>query len=208
MFFRPLADRWPSSPLSRSPAPDRRILTSPVPASPTNPLRRLIHSPSPLTQSQYACAYPSDLTRLDRLVCLRSAQRGAEDEAGEEKSQPGVTRWGGIGLSSQRAQSPVTDPRLARAIYPSCAFYVNKNGLRKVPPVSTYPNHVTFGLRMMVLERCLPAPVRIVPDSCFVHQKKKKKKTHKMIRDSEWSPAKQWQLRFDGRALKEPLLTS
>lgn len=49
--FHSFADRWPSSPLSRSPAPDRRILTSPVLASPTNPLRRLIHSPSPLTQS-------------------------------------------------------------------------------------------------------------------------------------------------------------
>lgn len=48
------ADRWPSSPLSRSPAPDRRILTSSVPASPTNPMRRLILSPSPLTQSEYA----------------------------------------------------------------------------------------------------------------------------------------------------------
>lgn len=46
------ADRWPSSPLSRSPAPDRRILTSSVPASPTNPMRRLILSPSPLTQSR------------------------------------------------------------------------------------------------------------------------------------------------------------
>uniref|UniRef100_A0A3B5LIV3 Signal transducing adaptor family member 2a n=1 Tax=Xiphophorus couchianus TaxID=32473 RepID=A0A3B5LIV3_9TELE len=38
-------------PLSRSPAADRRILTSPVPASPTNPMRRLILSPSPLTQT-------------------------------------------------------------------------------------------------------------------------------------------------------------
>lgn len=47
-----LADRWPSSPLSRSPAPDRRLLTSSVPASPTNPMRRLILSPSPLTQSE------------------------------------------------------------------------------------------------------------------------------------------------------------
>lgn len=50
--FHSGADRWPSSPLSRSPAPDRRILTSPVPASPTNPMRRLILSPSPLTQSE------------------------------------------------------------------------------------------------------------------------------------------------------------
>uniref|UniRef100_A0A8C2X853 Signal transducing adaptor family member 2a n=1 Tax=Cyclopterus lumpus TaxID=8103 RepID=A0A8C2X853_CYCLU len=40
-----------SLPLSRSPAPDRRILTSPVPASPTNPMRRLILSPSPLAQT-------------------------------------------------------------------------------------------------------------------------------------------------------------
>ncbi|XP_061549290.1 signal-transducing adaptor protein 2a isoform X1 [Phycodurus eques] len=45
------ADRWPSSPPPRSPAPERRILTSSVPASPTNPLRRLILSPSPLAQS-------------------------------------------------------------------------------------------------------------------------------------------------------------
>ncbi|XP_034051893.1 signal-transducing adaptor protein 2a isoform X1 [Gymnodraco acuticeps] len=45
------ADRWPSSPLNRSPAPDRRILTSSVPASPTNPMRRLILSPSPLAQT-------------------------------------------------------------------------------------------------------------------------------------------------------------
>uniref|UniRef100_A0A096LTX6 Signal transducing adaptor family member 2a n=1 Tax=Poecilia formosa TaxID=48698 RepID=A0A096LTX6_POEFO len=44
-------DRWCTSPLSRSPAADRRILTSPVPASPTNPMRRLILSPSPLTQT-------------------------------------------------------------------------------------------------------------------------------------------------------------
>lgn len=51
-FLHSSADRWPSSPLSRSPAPDRRILTSPVPASPTNPMRRLILSPSPLTQSE------------------------------------------------------------------------------------------------------------------------------------------------------------
>ena len=50
--FRSGADRWPGSPLSRSPAPDRRILTSPVPASPTNPMRRLILSPSPLAQSE------------------------------------------------------------------------------------------------------------------------------------------------------------
>uniref|UniRef100_A0AAX7U3V1 Signal transducing adaptor family member 2a n=1 Tax=Astatotilapia calliptera TaxID=8154 RepID=A0AAX7U3V1_ASTCA len=48
----PKQDRWSSSsPLSRSPAPDRRILTSPVPASPSNPMRRLILSPSPLTQT-------------------------------------------------------------------------------------------------------------------------------------------------------------
>uniref|UniRef100_A0A8D2ZPZ2 Signal transducing adaptor family member 2a n=1 Tax=Scophthalmus maximus TaxID=52904 RepID=A0A8D2ZPZ2_SCOMX len=48
----PKQDRWSSSsPLYRSPAPDRRILTSPVPASPTNPMRRLILSPSPLTQT-------------------------------------------------------------------------------------------------------------------------------------------------------------
>ncbi|XP_072220450.1 signal-transducing adaptor protein 2a [Leuresthes tenuis] len=47
----PKQDRWCSSPLSRSPAADRRILTSSVPASPTNPMRRLIHSPSPLTQT-------------------------------------------------------------------------------------------------------------------------------------------------------------
>ncbi|CAJ1072023.1 signal-transducing adaptor protein 2a [Xyrichtys novacula] len=44
-------DRWCSSPLTRSPAPDRRILTSSVPASPTNPMRRLILSPSPLAQT-------------------------------------------------------------------------------------------------------------------------------------------------------------
>lgn len=61
------ADRWPSSPLSRSPATDRRILTSPVPASPTNPMRRLILSPSPLTQSEYTiqthpAVVESDLT--------------------------------------------------------------------------------------------------------------------------------------------------
>uniref|UniRef100_A0A8C8A2Y4 Signal transducing adaptor family member 2a n=1 Tax=Oryzias sinensis TaxID=183150 RepID=A0A8C8A2Y4_9TELE len=48
----PKQDRWCTSPLSRSPAPDRRILISSVPASPTNPMRRLIHSPSPLTQSK------------------------------------------------------------------------------------------------------------------------------------------------------------
>ncbi|KAM9719458.1 signal-transducing adaptor protein 2a isoform 1-T1 [Menidia menidia] len=47
----PKQDRWCSSPVSRSPVPDRRVLTSSVPASPTNPMRRLIHSPSPLTQS-------------------------------------------------------------------------------------------------------------------------------------------------------------
>lgn len=47
----PKQDRWCTSPLSRSPAPDRRILTSPVPSSPTNPMRRLVLSPSPLTQS-------------------------------------------------------------------------------------------------------------------------------------------------------------
>ncbi|XP_061834722.1 signal-transducing adaptor protein 2a [Nerophis lumbriciformis] len=47
----PKQDRWPGSPPPRSPAPDRRILTSPVPASPTNPMRRLILSPSPLAQS-------------------------------------------------------------------------------------------------------------------------------------------------------------
>lgn len=52
-------DRWPGSPLSRSPAPDRRILSSSVPASPTNPMRRLIHSPSPLAQSEYAVQIPS-----------------------------------------------------------------------------------------------------------------------------------------------------
>ncbi|MEQ2179025.1 hypothetical protein GOODEAATRI_020317 [Goodea atripinnis] len=46
-------NRWCTSPLSRSPAADRRTLTSPVPASPTNPMRRLILSPSPLTQSEY-----------------------------------------------------------------------------------------------------------------------------------------------------------
>lgn len=51
-YFHSCADRWCTSPLSRSPAPDRRILTSSVPASPTNPMRRLIHSPSPLTQSK------------------------------------------------------------------------------------------------------------------------------------------------------------
>lgn len=51
LFF--CTDRWCTSPLSRSPAADRRILTSPVPASPTNPMRRLILSPSPLTQSEY-----------------------------------------------------------------------------------------------------------------------------------------------------------
>ncbi|KAG7214640.1 hypothetical protein INR49_010532 [Caranx melampygus] len=44
-------NRWCSSPLSRSPASDRRILTSPVPASPTNPMRRLILSPSPLAHT-------------------------------------------------------------------------------------------------------------------------------------------------------------
>ncbi|KAM4728535.1 signal-transducing adaptor protein 2a isoform 1-T1 [Anableps anableps] len=47
----PKQDRWCTSPLSRSPAADRRILSSPVPASPTNPMRRLILSPSPLTQT-------------------------------------------------------------------------------------------------------------------------------------------------------------
>lgn len=52
-FFFFCTDRWCTSPLSRSPAADRRILTSPVPASPTNPMRRLILSPSPLTQSEY-----------------------------------------------------------------------------------------------------------------------------------------------------------
>ncbi|XP_056276529.1 signal-transducing adaptor protein 2a [Pseudoliparis swirei] len=51
MSFCSVADRWPGSPLSRSPAPDRRILTSPAPASPTNPMRRLILSPSPLAQT-------------------------------------------------------------------------------------------------------------------------------------------------------------
>ncbi|XP_046883665.1 signal-transducing adaptor protein 2a isoform X1 [Hypomesus transpacificus] len=46
-------ERWPSKPLPRSPAPDRRILsvTSPVPSSPTNPMRRLILSPSPLAHT-------------------------------------------------------------------------------------------------------------------------------------------------------------
>ncbi|CAL8345646.1 unnamed protein product [Merluccius merluccius] len=47
----PKQDRMSSKPLPRSPAPDRRILTSAVPSSPTNPLRRLILSPSPLAQT-------------------------------------------------------------------------------------------------------------------------------------------------------------
>lgn len=61
------ADRWPSSPLSRSPAPDRRILTSSVPASPTNPMRRLILSPSPLTQSEYAAQITTAVPHPDIL---------------------------------------------------------------------------------------------------------------------------------------------
>lgn len=58
------ADRWPSSPLSRSPAPDRRILASSVPASPTNPMRRLILSPSPLTQSEYTVKIPPVMNKV------------------------------------------------------------------------------------------------------------------------------------------------
>ncbi|XP_024246843.1 signal-transducing adaptor protein 1-like isoform X1 [Oncorhynchus tshawytscha] len=45
----PKQERW--KPLPRSPAPDRRILsavTSPVPSSPSSPMRRLVLSPSPL----------------------------------------------------------------------------------------------------------------------------------------------------------------
>lgn len=61
------ADRWPSSPLSRSPAPDRRILTSSVPASPTNPMRRLILSPSPLTQSECTVKITPALNK----VCMK-----------------------------------------------------------------------------------------------------------------------------------------
>uniref|UniRef100_A0A8C4ZH02 Signal transducing adaptor family member 2a n=1 Tax=Gadus morhua TaxID=8049 RepID=A0A8C4ZH02_GADMO len=41
----------PYKPLPRSPAPDRRILAAAVPSSPTNPMRRLILSPSPLAQT-------------------------------------------------------------------------------------------------------------------------------------------------------------
>ncbi|CAL8324303.1 unnamed protein product [Arctogadus glacialis] len=47
----PKQDRLSSKPLPRSPAPDRRILTAAVPSSPTNPMRRLILSPSPLAQT-------------------------------------------------------------------------------------------------------------------------------------------------------------
>lgn len=68
-------DRWPGSPLSRSPAPDRRILSSSVPASPTNPMRRLIHSPSPLAQSEYAVQYPVILTNQLRGLVVVSALR-------------------------------------------------------------------------------------------------------------------------------------
>lgn len=70
------ADRWPSSPLSRSPAPDRRILTSPVPASPTNPMRRLILSPSPLTQSEYTVKIPPVMNKVCKKSGFCSSQQG------------------------------------------------------------------------------------------------------------------------------------
>lgn len=132
------ADRWSSSsPLSRSPAPDRRILTSPVPASPSNPMRRLILSPSPLTQSEYKMCWfhcrqfiCSPLIPNCLSLVVHSAQWGAENEAGEETSESGVTftDWEGLPVTAYTIFG--AKPTLTAATCSSCAFNVEDKGLQ------------------------------------------------------------------------------
>lgn len=83
-------------------------------------------------------------------------------------SQEWTVHWGNDPPFT--AHSVFSDrPRLTGAIYPSCAFYINKNGLQIERSMKfLHVNNVMIKLCI----RSLPALVRIVTDSCFIYQKR------------------------------------